>query len=432
MKLLNLRTELRDSEFGNETALIADIESKIRGKSTIWISVPKEYESWLTTDRYDGFLVALLFCAMKNNEDIFVDGAVSKRLLRNLNSYVQDVLKSFTGYLNKINISAKETTDKIIPSAKHIGTGFSGGIDSFCTVYDKFVCENDPEYKIDTLVCFNIGHYSVSDGINQQAFRDTFSFLSQYPKEIGLPYASVNSNFGYYIEKKEFWNELRQFGPSFMAAAMLSLQNRFAKYYIASNNSYVEMLQYACKHHPVKKMKKMIDGDYMENIFYHLLNTESLEIIVDGSQYKRTEKTERIANYPPTYKYLEVSCRCTGEKNKVNGWKTNRTLWALESMNKLDLYAESFDIDHWKKKDAFLYKSEQLFVRNSNSYAKDNIDFAKANGKKIPLRFVAFLCICFYKPLNLMKKAIIFGKKEGVRRLIHKIVEKLGVAKDTK
>jgi hypothetical protein len=419
MKLSNLRTELRNSEFGTETALVADVESAKFGKSTIWISIPQEYESWLTTDRYDGFLVALLFCAMKNNEDIFVDGTVSKRLLRNINNYVQDVLKSFTFYLNKINISAKETTNSIIPSATHIGTGFSGGVDSFCTVYERFACEDDPEYKIDTLVSFNIGHYGRTDGGSPQffKFKESFLFLSQYSKEVSLPYASVNTNFGWYIEEDDFWRELRQFGPSFMAAVVLSLQNRFSKYYIASNNTYLEMLQYACKHRPLKKMKKMIDGDYMENIFYHLLNTESLEIIVDGSQYKRTEKTKRITEYPPSYKYIDFQGRSIGEKNPRNNWKTNRTLWALESLDKLDLYADSFDINHWKKKDAFLYKCEQILSRSSNSYAKDNIDFAKANGKKIPLYFIAFLCFYFYiKPLGIAKSTI----KAILRRILSK------------
>jgi hypothetical protein len=421
MRLSNLRIELKSSEFGEEAALIADVESEKFGKTVIWISVPKEYESWLTTDRYDGFLVALLFCAMKNNEDIFVDGSVSKKLLRNLNNYVQSVLKSFTFYLNKINISAKETTNKIIASATHIGTGFSGGVDSFCTVYEKFACENDPEYKIDTLVSFNIGHYGRTDGANQQQlqiFRDNFLFLSQYAQEVNLPYTSVNSNFGYYIEENEFWRELRQFGAPFIAAAILSLQNRFSKYYVSSNYSYLEMLQYVCKDKPMKKMKnRMINGDYMENIFYPLLNTENLEIIVDGSQYKRTEKTERITEYPPSYKYLEVSTRTINKKNTLKHWKTARTLWALEISDKLDLYSDSFDLDQWKRKDTFLYKCELIFSDPSRGHAKDNIDFAKAKGKKIPPYFVAFFIFYFYKnPLDFAIETI----KAILRRILSK------------
>jgi hypothetical protein len=411
MRLSNLRTELRQSEFGQETALVADVESEKLGESTIWISVPSEYSNWLTTDRFDGFLLAILFYAMKNNEDIYVEGTVSKRLLRNLNNYVQSVMKSFTTYLNKINISAVETTNKVIPSATHIGTGFSGGVDSFCTVYERYACENDPEYKVDSLITLNIGHYGQTDGIAKQQiayFKENFLFLSQCTKELGLPYVSVDTNFGWYIEENEFLRELRQFGPSFMAAVILSLQNRFAKYYIASNYSYLEMLQYAYKDRPVKKMNNMINGDYMENIFYHLLNTESLEIIVDGSQYKRTEKTERITKYPPSYKYIDFSGRNINVKNPINNWKVNRTLWALESIDKLELYSDSFDIDHWKKKDAFLYKCEQqILAHHASSHAKDNIDFAKANGKKVPLYFVAFLCFYFYiKPFHFTKKTI--------------------------
>ena len=407
MRISNLRTEPRNSEFGAETALVADVETKKFGKSTIWLSVPQEYESWLTTDRYDGFLLEFMFYAMKNNENIFVDGAVSKRLLRNLNHYAQDVMKTFTPYLNKITVSARETTSQIIPSAKHVGTGFSGGIDSFYTVYDKFVCETDPEYRIDTLLCFNTGHYSIAEGTVDPAFRNIYALLSQYPKEVGLPCPPVSVNYGYYCDRDIYWEEIRQCGISGMAGTILCFQNRFSKYYIASNNTYLELLLYASKHRPVKNMKNAIDGDYMENILYHLLQTESLELIVDGSSLTRTEKTERIANYPPTYKYIEVSCHGIGQKNLTNNWKTNRTLWALESLDKLDLYAESFDIDRWKKKDAFLYKCEQILLGKSNSYARDNIDFAKARGKKVPPYLVAFVCVYFYKkPLDLAKGAV--------------------------
>jgi hypothetical protein len=401
MKILNLRTEQRNTEFGQETALVADVESVKFSDNIVWISVPEKYQNWLITDRYDGFAVALLYCAMKAGEDIYIEGAVSKKLLRNLNCSVQYVLQAFSPYLNKITIYAQKTTDSKTV-ATHIGTGFSGGIDSFCTVYDRFVQEKDPDYKVDTLVSFNIGHYGISDGITQQSFRDGFSLLSKFVTEVGLPYASVNTNFGWYIEKNMFWEELRQFGPLFMAAAVLSMQNRFSKYYIASNYSYRETLQYAYKDRPIKTMKSrnMIDGDYMEHILYHLLNTENLEIIVDGSQYPRTEKTKRISEYPLSYKYIDLYGRRAGKKNPVNTGKVNRTLWALESMDKLNLYVESFDIEHWKKKDAFLYKCEQIF-ENHSSYAQDNIVFAKANENKIPPYIVAFMVVFFYKkPLS--------------------------------
>jgi hypothetical protein len=427
MKLSNLRKENRDEEI----ALVADVESEkfsqlgeISSKErTIWISVPKENAEYLVTDHYDGFLIVLLFCAMKYGEDIYIDGVVSKKLLKNID-YVQAILKSFTFYLNKINISVKETTDKKIEQATHIGTGFSGGVDCFCTIYDKFECESDSQYKVDTLVTVNIGHYGQADGKNQgneERWKKNFCFLNQFAQEIGLPYIPVNSNFGAYIEKETFWQELRQFGPSFIAGVILSLQNRFSKYYIASNYSYLDPLRYAIKE---SINKEMVDGDYMENIFYHLLSTETLEIIVDGSQYSRTEKIKRISSYTPTYRYIDVGIRSSiEEKNNPNHFKTNRTLWTLETLNKLDIYSESFDISQWKK-DAFQYKCEQMFF---NKYVivfvKENLELAYKHGKKVPPYIVAFLFVCFYTiPIKFAKGAIKFiDRKFYGKTLIPKI-----------
>jgi hypothetical protein len=65
MRIKNLRTETRESISSYsreiETALVADIESEKFGKTTIWVSVPQKYESYLCVDRYDAFLLALLY-----------------------------------------------------------------------------------------------------------------------------------------------------------------------------------------------------------------------------------------------------------------------------------------------------------------------------------------------------------------------------------
>jgi len=419
MKISNLRKENRSEE----VALVADVESAqlaqrvaIAEKNTIWISVPKEYEKGLTTDRYDGFLVILLFCAMKYKEDIFIDGAISKRLMKNLD-YLQAVLKSFTFYLHKINISVKETTDKKNEQAIHIGTGFGGGIDSFCTIYDKFECEKDPQYKIDTLVTFNTGLYGQANGQNkkqEKGWKDNFEFLRQFPNDIGLPFFPVNANLGIYIETETFWQELRQFGLCFRAGVALSLQNYFSKYYMASNFSYSDLLLYPLKD---RLSEDTIKGTFMENIFFHLVSTDNLELIVDGSQYSRTEKTERVSRYVPTYKYLDVNIRKIGEKNKAGLGKVNRTLWALESLDKLDLYSDAFDIAQWKK-DAFRYKCEEvIFNKYVSAMTDDNIELAKKRGKKVPPYFIAFVYgLIFIFPKKIVKAII----KAIDRRLFRK------------
>ena len=100
MKVKNIRigtcpqTPVLEGDEG-EVALIADVESEKFNIDTIWFSVPRKYESWLTNDRYDGFLVALLYPAMAYGEDIEIDGTVSDRLYHNVKEYVIHILLAY-------------------------------------------------------------------------------------------------------------------------------------------------------------------------------------------------------------------------------------------------------------------------------------------------------------------------------------------------
>lgn len=64
-----------------------------------------------------------------------------------------------------------------------------------------------------------------------------------------------------------------------------------------------------------------------------------------GGNATRMEKTAYIANYPPTYKYLNV---CV-EKSQNDGicFKCVRTLLTLDALNVLERYSQVFDIEHY-------------------------------------------------------------------------------------
>src|SRR5690606_40029851 len=54
----------------------------------LWYTVPTAYKQYLVTENLDAFLVALLFLGLKKGEDIHLTGAVSARLLYNVNHYL--------------------------------------------------------------------------------------------------------------------------------------------------------------------------------------------------------------------------------------------------------------------------------------------------------------------------------------------------------
>src|SRR5690554_6654447 len=101
MILSNLRLE-RDSE---NAQIIVDIESIRYGSDTLWFSIPAKYENALVLDRYDAFLVGMLYPAMVYGEDIEVRGKVSERLLFNINTYVIPLLKAYSPLAQKIKVT---------------------------------------------------------------------------------------------------------------------------------------------------------------------------------------------------------------------------------------------------------------------------------------------------------------------------------------
>ena len=411
MKLSNLRKEERKDQI----ALIADVESKTLKQTNIWISVPKEYETCLVNDRYDGFLIFLSYIAMTYGEDLEIDGKVSKRLLRNFNKYVQDIFLAYNSDLRRIKITAKETTSDIISSAKHIGTGFSGGVDSFSTIYDNYVLENDTEYKIDTLIFFNAGtHGKFNEERTTKLFDSRFEFLKQYPQSINLPYISVDSNLHQFNDEKIIFHMTT--GCLGQICSILSLSEIFKRYYIASAGfNYDAWISNAGDYKYNGKQNRDM-AIWLER-YFDLFSTETTEIILDGSQYNRVQKTLNIFNYPLAKQFLNV-CLVNEPQKKNCGIcsKCARVGLTLSTINKLNDIRDIFDIESYKKNE-FRLMCEAVSNYKINVYMKDIVDFAKINGIKYPSYFVSVIYMKTKWCLNISKRIAckIFGKKLTVK-----------------
>ena len=110
---------------------------------------------------------------------------------------------------------------------------------------------------------------------------------------------------------------------------------------------------------------------FCESYLVPLLSTESLELIVDGCQYKRTHKTENIANWEFAKKHLNLACKKDGI-NCGHCWKCMRTLAALEAMGKLEEFGAIFDLAAYRKY-AFLNKCSVRYEQANNPFSKDII-----------------------------------------------------------
>ena len=123
----------------------------------------------------------------------------------------------------------------------------------------------------------------------------------------------------------------------------------------------------------------------------YLLSTETLEIIVDGTQYRRSEKTINLFNYPPFLKYLNVCVSSSASvKNCSMCHKCKRTLLTLDILNRLEDAKEVFDVNKYKRY-RFRYKCYTVLHRKSDIYAHDNCQLAQKMNFPMPHFWVAWL-----------------------------------------
>lgn len=376
------------SDTASNSRLTVKVVSDHLGEKDLWFELPAKFRDYFCSDRVDGFLIGLLFPAMQHGEDIHVVGAVSETLLFNLNNYAIPLLRSFAPSSKRIRISADHTSNHTI-SGTGVGTGFSGGVDSFCTIYDRFELETSPGYKINSLLFLNVGsHGPWSETGNTthavRNFQQRYGQLQKFPEEVGLDYIPIDSN----LHAFHPWGHQKTHTLTSVAAIM-ALQKHFSKYYYSSTGvDYSRVFSFADAY------KDKDVGIYCETTLLPLLSTESTRLIADGYQYTRAQKVIHIAEYEPVRRYLNV---CT---SPLEGWrncsqcpKCCRTQMTLDSIGKLNEFAGVFDVTRYRKVDS-QYKRRQVCRAGYDPYADENVRIARENDISLPGYFESqFLCV---------------------------------------
>lgn len=407
MKLHGIKLEV----INNQSTLSVQIDSESIEESVLWFSVEKQYEQHISADRYDPFLVGLVYSAMKFGEDIVIEGTVSKKLLHNLNQYVIPLIQSYSPDTKKITITATHVSSENFDGSG-VGTGFSGGIDSFHTVYRHYELENDPEFKINSFLFLNVGaHGYDGDEITRTKFNNRYDYLRQYPDEVGVEFIAVDSNLPLFLK----WGHQKIHSIS-GAAGILFLQKYYRRYYYASAGlRYAEAIKYADSYRDIDI------GAYSDPIILPLLSTESTELVSDGMSHDRVEKTIDILNYEPVYRYLNVcvSGDDTHENCSICS-KCSRTLMTLNSLGKLDDVKNLFDIEKYKTEVEHTYMSRQVHNQDDDPFAKSNVELAEANGISLPSKAEAALVTTLYKSKKKAVESMDEDTKIKLKNLLNK------------
>ncbi len=339
-------------------------------------SVPAEYAGMADLESSNCFLVGMLYPAMRYGEDIHVEGTVSAKLLHNLNGFLVPVMAICDPRLKKITVSAESTTDAFNPSAKVVGTGFSGGIDSLSTIYSHWVRPEPEGFKITHLFFFNVGAHGIPkkpgdmEAIERQ-FRARYGKFKAFPEETGLPFVPVDSN----VHKFHPWGHL-EVATFATVSAVMFLERAIRRYYLASSG------------HTYRQLWKFLgDGgrpDAIERINMMILpwlSTESLDLVDDGNLYDRSAKTAMIADWPLAMKHLNV---CYGHDTLDTNCsvcpKCARTLLTLEILGKLESFGGVFDIGKYRREVRRRLIAETITGEKRNLFAKHLMDLAREKG----------------------------------------------------
>ncbi|MGM0551524.1 MAG: hypothetical protein ACQESW_10620 [Bacteroidota bacterium] len=344
---------------------------------TLWFAVDRKYCEYLTPERLDAFLVGLLPAAMQRGEDIYVKGPVSERLYYHITRLFMKVLMLVIPDLKPIKIFAEELDPgQLIGRGKIIGTGFSGGIDSFCLLAEHLAGRGAPRgYEVQQLVYNHVGPPEVAVANQWQVKK-----LHRAAKDMDMPLLEIESNLDEFLSI----SFILSYVPRNLAA-ILAIQKMFYRYLFASSYSYYNLYIGPCH-----------DIGHCHGVCLPLLSTENIEFVSSGEQYTRVEKTKIVSEFPPSYRALDICANYERnyEKNCSYCQKCLRTLYTLELLGKLDLYKEIFDVPAYHKaKNGYI---EQL-IQSNEHYELEIKALAKELHQRFPFPARLFGHTPFYQ-----------------------------------
>jgi hypothetical protein len=295
------------------------VVTPVDGSPPLWFSISQEGED-LLTDRSDPVAIALLLPAMRYGRDLRIGGVVTDSLLHRLNNDIQSLVRDVhPGYL-QIEVTADET-GPAGDAAVGVATGFSGGVDSFATLFEYAIAPTvPPSLRITHLLNNNVGAHG--DG-GRDLWRTRFGALRPVASELGLPFVRVDSNLEHHYPRMGFMQT-----ATFRNAAVIHLLGGgIGRSYHASEGTF-RHLRMPPPHGDISLAGAMT---------FPLLSTSALTLESTSSGMSRIERTVALSGAPYA-RYLDVCIDADPGRatNCSQCWKCMRTMLTLEIAGRLD------------------------------------------------------------------------------------------------
>lgn len=406
------------SEKEIDGALQLEAPVTLRGETrSCFYTIPIEYADLVDAGTSDSFLLSLVTAAMLAGEDIQVEGKTSERLFYQLRDVLVPIMNVFNPRYKVIDIRAEELLSKLHAPAiqRGVGTGLSGGIDSFTCIWNNFINPTSDRYKLTHLFFFNVGAHGMahSDAELKKVelkFRARYQQMKIAANELGLPLVPVNSNMHSFFQVGHLEN------CSFVTpGAALLMQRGIGRYYLASDGH-----TFKDKYHRLVIIREQWNAAEIDPLIVPYMSTENMLMETTETHLSRMQKTMLVADLEVARRHLNVcgdydamECNCSHCE------KCLRTLAMLDVIGKVDSFAKVFDLDMYRNQVRKYYFAKIIARRTKEPYYRDIMAIARERGLNLRehTTFPAMLWVHFKD--SLLHNAL--RKIPGLRPVIQKL-----------
>ena len=228
-----------------------------------------------TANNSDAFLAASLLPAMREGDNLRIEGPVSARILTNTPT-IQQIFHRWDTRLKCIEVEAEARKNTPGHTGRRVGCFFSAGIDSFYTLLKH-------EHEITDLIFVHGFDIPLHNSLLRSRVSDSIrAVAAKFRKRV----LEVETNLREFSDEYVSWNFLH---GAALASVGLLLAPEFSRIYIAASCSYADLFPWGS--HP------LVDP---------LWSTETMEIVHDGCEATRAEKAAYIASNETAVNYLRV------------------------------------------------------------------------------------------------------------------------------
>ncbi|MCJ7622936.1 MAG: hypothetical protein MUO76_05505 [Anaerolineaceae bacterium] len=301
---------------------------------TLWFRFPESCYDYIA-QRSDGFAVAMLLNTMYFGEELEIRGVISPKLLYGLNEYQRIFNLWFPKQFNLVNISSENIAAASPGDVQDgVGVAFSGGVDSFYTLWSHLP-QNQPLTNYQITHGLFLHGYDISL-LDEQNFQLAYKAFAESLTHFDIEFLACQTNLHYFTEGHIKWHYAH---GSVLHSSALLLGNLLSKFYIPASDTYNALIPWGTS--------PLTD---------HLISTETLQVIHHGAGIRRIDKLSAISDWNIAQKNLRV---CTKEKkrhgvqNCSRCEKCLRTMTMLKVLDKLSLFTtfrqpfSNFDILRW-------------------------------------------------------------------------------------